>query len=293
MNSQVSHQDVLPLLEGAVDTHVHTSPSAFERHDTDFEAARKARDRGMRAIVIKTHHFETASRAMIARKETGFEILGGVTLNQWVGGLNPASVDGAAHFDASMVWMPTITAANHLEKAEVAMFSEEEESVLEGIRILDETGSLKSPVLDVLDRISRHNLVIGCSHLSPEESIELVREGKKRGVEDFLVQHPHANFLHYSPDQMETITDLGATLELTYVTTTEMMGFAATIDDFVRTIERVGPDHVILATDGGAAVNPPPMEMMISFLRELLEAGVDRSTIRQMVQDNPREIFDL
>lgn len=285
-------QSIDHLVADAVDTHMHTAPGAFPRHDTDFSAARKAQQHGMRAIVAKNHHFETASRAKIARDELGFDILGGITLNEWAGGMNPRAIDGVANFDADIVWMPTITAANHLENAAVQMFEAEEEEK-GGISVLDDDGELTESTLDVLDRIADHGFVIGLSHLSPEEAIALVGEATDRGVEEFLVQHPHANFLNYSLDQMRTITNLGATLEFHYICTTEMMGNAATIDDYVAAVDAVGPSNAVMATDGGATANPPAVEQFKRFIREMLDAGIPEDDIETMVKANPKRIFDL
>lgn len=279
------------LVAGAVDTHMHTGPGAFPRHDTDFSAARKAQQHNMRAIVTKNHHFETASRAKIVRDELGFDVLGGITLNEWVGGINPHAIDGVANFDADIVWMPSITAANHLEHADVQMF-ETEEKEKSGLSVLDD-GELTEETLDVLDRIAEHGFVIGLSHLSPEEAITLVDEATDRGVKEFLVQHPHANFLDYSVDQMRTITDLGATLEFHYICTTEMMGNAATIDDYVTAVDAVGPENAVMATDGGATANPPAMEQFKRFIRGMLDAGVSEDDVETMIQENPRRMFDL
>lgn len=280
------------IVSGAVDTHMHTAPGAFPRHDTDFSAARKAQQHDMRAVVTKNHHFETASRAALVRDELGFDMLGGITLNEWVGGLNPYAVDSVANFDADIVWMPTITAANHLENAEVQMFEAEEEEK-SGISVLDANGELTDATHDVLDRIAEHGFVIGLSHLSPEEAIALVDEATSRGIEEFLVQHPHANFLNYSLDQMRTITDIGATMEFHYICTTEMMGNAATIEDYVTAIDAIGPENAVMATDGGATANPPAIEQFKYFIRALLAEGIPESDIETMVKETPKRVFDL
>lgn len=290
--SDENRPDISHLLEGAVDTHMHTGPGAFPRHDTDLSAARKARDHGMRAIVIKNHHFETASRASIARDETGFDVKGGITLNEWVGGFNPLAIDGIANFDASIIWMPTITAKNHLENAAISMFKGEERQP-EGLTVFDDAGELLPEVLATLDRIAEHEFVIGLSHLHPTEAIAVVEAASERGVDEFLVQHPHANLLNYTHDQMRQITDLGATLELHYICKSEMMGYAATTDDFVAAIDTVGPDNVVMATDGGATANPPAMEQFKRFIYDMLEAGISESDIETMIKTNPIRIFDL
>lgn len=286
------HAAVERLVEGAVDTHMHTAPGAFPRHDTDASAARKAQQHEMRAIVIKNHHFETASRAENVRNEVGFPVLGGITLNEWVGGLNSHAVDAVGTFGGDIVWMPSITATNHLERAAVQMF-ETEEGGKSGISVLDDNENLTRDALDVLDSVAEHELVIGLSHLSPTEAITLVEEASDRGVEEFLVQHPHANFLDYSHEEMQTITDLGATLEFHYICTTEMMGNAATIEDFVAAVEAVGPENAVMATDGGATANPPAIEQFKRFVGDMLEADVSEDDVETMIRSNPRRIFDL
>lgn len=290
--SSNERQSIDHLVEGAIDTHMHTAPGAFPRHDTDFSAARKAQNEGMRAFVTKNHHFETASRAKNVRTELGFSVLGGITLNEWVGGLNHHAIDGLANFDPDVVWMPSITATNHLENAAVQMF-ESEEGEKSGISVLDEGDELTDETLRVLDAIAEHDFVIGLSHLSPTEAIALTDEATDRGIEEFLVQHPHANFLNYTHDQMRTITDLGATLEFHYICTTEMMGNAATVDDFVSAVDAVGPENAVMATDGGATANPPAIEQFKRFIRDMLGAGVSEDAVETMVKETPRRVLDL
>ena len=52
---------VARVLEGAVDLHVHTTPSPFPRRFDAVEAARLAAEAGFRAIVVKSHHHSTVT----------------------------------------------------------------------------------------------------------------------------------------------------------------------------------------------------------------------------------------
>ena len=283
--------EIAHLLEGAVDSHMHTAPDTFARHDTDFSAARRARDRDMRAIVIKTHHFETASRAWMAREETGFDVLGGITLNDWVGGLNPTAIDGLAHFDPSVVWLPTISAANHLRGANIEEFKAEEGTA--GIEFLDDDGELRPQVVDVLERIAAHDLVLATGHVSTAEAFAVVEAGRDLGIEEFVVTHPFADFLQYGIDEMARMADLGATLEFLYVTTTPRMGEAATVADMAAAIDEIGAEHAIVATDAGSTENEPAIEMLMRFVHELLDEGVSEGDVATMIRDNPRRVFSL
>src|SRR5262245_66500704 len=95
-------------LKGAIDIHVHSLPDERPRALDALEAARNARDRGMRGIVIKSHYEFTAGLAYIVRKQVpGIEVFGGVDLNQSVGGMNPAAIEYLARVTGGygrMVW---------------------------------------------------------------------------------------------------------------------------------------------------------------------------------------------
>src|SRR5205085_6438432 len=85
------------LLDGAVDLHVHPYPSPFPRRLDAAEAAQRAADAGMRAIVVKSHHHDTATDVAALKAHgidaSGIDVYGGVALNTQVGGLNPHAVN--------------------------------------------------------------------------------------------------------------------------------------------------------------------------------------------------------
>ena len=93
----------MPLLklDGAVDLHVHSYPCVFQRRVDDRQAAQAAADAGMAAIVLKCHHESTVSRAYLLQREfPNLKIFGGVVLNQFVGGINPAAAEVALRMGA-------------------------------------------------------------------------------------------------------------------------------------------------------------------------------------------------
>lgn len=83
----------LELLQGAVDIHIHSAPSLFQRHDT-LEIVKEAHKVGLRAVVLKNHHICTVDRANAARREIkGIDVSGSLVLNYANGGINPGSVN--------------------------------------------------------------------------------------------------------------------------------------------------------------------------------------------------------
>src|SRR6185295_11147501 len=74
------------ILRGTIDIHVHSDPDNVPRSVDGLEAAKQARAKGMRGIVLKNHYDPTAGLAYLARKETpGLEVFGGIDLNLSVG----------------------------------------------------------------------------------------------------------------------------------------------------------------------------------------------------------------
>src|SRR5215218_2225197 len=83
-------------LDEAIDLHCHPYPDLFPRLADDIDIALAARDAGMRALVLKCHHESTVSRAyLVQRVVPGIRVFGGVVLNSYVGGINPAAVEAA------------------------------------------------------------------------------------------------------------------------------------------------------------------------------------------------------
>src|SRR3981189_131294 len=105
-------------LSGAIDMHAHADPDGTPRKIDAIDLARLAKERGMRAIVLKNHYEPTASLAYIVRKEVpGIEVFGGIDLNLSVGGMNPPAVEHMAAITGGygrFVWMATFDSENQV-----------------------------------------------------------------------------------------------------------------------------------------------------------------------------------
>jgi hypothetical protein len=127
------------LLSGAIDMHLHPGTDAFCRIDA-LEAARQAKQAGMKAIVIKDHFIPTAPiAALVNRMIPDFEAIGSICLDYEIGGLNADAVAYSANAGARVVWMPTFSSANSRAKMR-------EQGIPldgEGFSILESSGQLK------------------------------------------------------------------------------------------------------------------------------------------------------
>src|SRR4249920_1737665 len=174
-----------PALIGAVDLHAHSDPDSYPRQGDAFDVVRLAKDRGLRAVVLKNHYTETAGLAFLVRKHgtQGVEVFGGLTLDTPVGGVNPQAVrymvDVAGHY-GRIVWMPT-----HDSEHEVTYLKESRPFVR-----VSRDGQLLPEVLEVLSLIAQNDLTLATGHVAPEEALMIIREAKKRGVQRIIVTHP-------------------------------------------------------------------------------------------------------
>src|SRR5262245_25778087 len=116
------------LTTGMIDFHVHTAPDNFDRTVSAVEAARGARERGLKAIVLKGGAFETVTRAAEANAAVpGIKVYGGLVMNKPSGGINPAAVEAIAVFRGGgaekigrVVWLPSLNARNHHQRFKIA-----------------------------------------------------------------------------------------------------------------------------------------------------------------------------
>src|SRR6266513_2265823 len=107
-------------LSGAIDMHAHADPDGTPRKIDAIDLARLAKERGMRAIVLKNHYEPTASLAYIVRKDVpGIDVFGGISLYLTVGGVNPAAVEWMTKVKGGygkVVWLPTYDSENQASR---------------------------------------------------------------------------------------------------------------------------------------------------------------------------------
>jgi Family of unknown function (DUF6282) len=287
----------LELMKGAIEIHVHPGPSLFPRSVNDRELAEQARNRGMRAVVLKAHEESTVSRAKIANDGVeGISIFGSIVLNMYVGGLNPYAADIAIRQGAKIVWMPTVSAKQHIEFFGGTEYKLQKSSVellpQEGISIFDEQGLMKDSVYEIVDVVAKSGVILGSGHLSPQETYALADLALQRGVEHFLVTHPDFTPNQIPVSQQIELARKGAFIEKSMLTL--VPGWATTTRSaLAESIRQIGVDQCVLQTDFGQAVNPSPVQGMQNFLDILLQEGFSADEIRQMSSITPARLLRL
>ncbi len=291
MGAATAIESATELLRGAIDTHVHTSPDVVPRRLDDVAAVRAARDAGMRAIVLKSHHTATGDRAqLVAAQVDGIGVFGGVALDEAVGGLNAAAVDASARLGGVVVWMPTTTSSTFLRWIREATVDHPFGAAEEGVHVLDDDGKPLPALLDVLDAIAEHDLILATGHLDAREIRVLVDEAERRRIERIVVTHPEHPYVDLSFEEQRALAGRGVVFERCYLAFPEQRGVAEPV---AAALAAVGAESTLLATDFGQARNPTPVEGFTRFLAELLELGVPEADLRHAAGETAARLLRL
>jgi len=287
-----------PLVDmtGAVDLHCHPYPDLFPRLADDFDIVRSARDAGMKAIVLKCHHESTVSRAyLVQRVVPEIRVFGGIVLNNYVGGINPAAVEASLRLGGKEVWMPTVDAGYHAEvHGGTGGYDGQAggRACGKGIWVTDKESRVRPEVKEVLELVAEHGAILGTCHLSPSEIVALVKEARSAGVEKIVVTHPYFKVPNLDLDTLEEIARMGAMPEFGYCTVSPAWRYAA-VDKIAQSIERIGASRCLLVSDTGQRHNPLPSEALRIFAQTVFEKGVPLEAVTSMITDNPLDLLNL
>ena len=280
-------------LKGIIDMHVHTNPDLRLRAYDDFELMEAGIRVGARAIVIKTYQGTTADRAYLCNRynrlahgdTNGFTVFGSITLNRVVGGINPKAVDVALKLGAKVVWLPTQSARNHLEKNGQDT-SECVEVVRDG-KIVPELEALFSLIKD-------HNAVLGTAHISPKETYTVVEVARKAGVKNIVVTHPEWWVVGMSvEDQIRLVKDYDVILERCYAQNMGSGKYKSNLPSNVEIIKEVGYKNVMVDTDGGQVENPHWELAMEEYMQYLVDHGIPEEHVSYMTRTIPSRLLGL
>jgi hypothetical protein len=273
-------------LKGVVDLHFHSDPDSMPRSIDAVDAARLAKERGVRAVLLKNHYEPTASLAYLVRKAVpGIEAFGGIVLNRAVGGVNVAAVERLKDVKggwARVVWMPTFDAENEVrDRGEKRPFV----AVSRG-------GELLPEVREVIRVIARDKLTLATGHSTPAETMLLLAEARRAGVERMIVTHAMLRPVRMSVAQMREAARLGGKIEFVY---NALIGVNKMFElkEYVDAIRAVGVENCFLSSDLGQAGNPVHVDGLEAFLKGLRESGFSERELDLMTRVVPGGLVGL
>lgn len=287
------------LVKGGYDVHVHIAPDVMERRIDDVDLAVRFRDLGMAGFVLKSHYVPTAERAAVVRKVSpDVDVLGAITLNASVGGMNPIAVEVAARSGAQFVWLPTVDSSNQRsclteepDGATPPMWAQLQEDLrnagmaADAVEPLAEDGSLRTETLQVLDLIAKHDLTLATGHLHAAESAAVVPAALERGVRRIVITHPEFTSQRMALDRQVELAAQGALLERCL--TTPLTG-KVDWDLWFSNIRSAGPEHSVISSDLGQPFNPPVEDGLAIAADLLLREGFTDEEVRIMTVHNSR-----
>jgi hypothetical protein len=298
-------------VRGAVDMHCHSGPALFQRIGDTREICRRAAQAGMRGILFKAHHTSSYDRAYFVNEEfkrlagpteepAAFEAFGSITLNYYVGGLNPKAVSCALRQGCRLVFMPSMDAAYHAKVFGgtggygIASMTTAEAGGQAGLTILGADGRLTPATREIVDLVVQHQALLGTAHLAPEEQLALADYAVPRGA---AVIATHAYYLPGTELSFcQQMADKGATIELCAMVAFPMAwqhSQGMTLRQALELVEVIGADRCIVSTDGGQPFNPWPDEALRVFAQLLHEVGVSEEKLRKMMVANPRRLLHI
>ncbi len=288
------------LVRGAYDLHVHVEPDVMRRRVTDLQLARRCCDVGLAGFALKSHYVPTGERAAVLNEALSgaVHVLGALTLNASVGGMNPLAVEIAAREGTRILWLPTLDAANHRAKhAELPAGAtppmwlalqrdlDAQGITVDPVPVLDGAGRPLPATTEVLRLAARHQLVVATGHLSAAEARAVAEAALQAGVRHVIVTHPEFPQQDMGLADQQALARQGAFLERCFTTP-----FTGKYDwaQMVANIRATGPEHTIITTDLGQPDNPPVEDGLPLMADALHAAGFTEEEIITMIVTNSR-----
>lgn len=278
-------------LKGIIDLHIHSAPDVRERKMDDLQIMEAAVERGIRAVVIKSHHIPTVDRAFLVNRvkqekygdTSDFQMFGGIALNRFVGGFNPWAVETALKLGGKLVWLPTNTSENHCRKEGKGDFV----SCIKDGKIVPELKTIFKLVKDF-------DAVLETGHISSEECFRVAEAARDAGIRKIVITHPEFHIVGMSlEEQRRIVRDYDVLLERVYAQPVGGGQYKINLSDNVEAMREIGCEHFIVATDSGQMQNPEWSQTIETYIDYLYGAGFDQQQINQMTKENPAQMLGL
>jgi Family of unknown function (DUF6282) len=291
--------EVEELLVGAIDLHCHSGPAAMPRILDHHEELMDAAAAKFRAVLYKDHFYGGMAHAILLEKlfpETGVKLYSGIVLNNASGGINPHAVDHTIKLGGKIIWMPTLSAAQHIKAmaAGNSTFPKTAKKMLDPIPLsaLDANGKLTDDTKKVIDLIAEGDIILAGGHLPASELHILFDEAGKRGVKKMMVNHP-TYIVGCSDTDIRQLVGIGVKMEHSICMFIEGKSLKYSPDDLAHLIEVAGVDNTILSSDLGLQFSQRPVDGFRSIVQILLDLQMPRASIRKLIADNAARFLNL
>lgn len=288
------------ILQGAIDLHVHAGPSVAVREVDAGDMLKASVEAGYRAFVIKDHYFPTMMSATLVEKHLGngtTKVFGGIALNNSVGGINVKAVDAAYGMGAKFVYMPTVSAYQHIEDHKGHHFPGSGASSVEEkpIVYVDRQGNLCQEAQEVVQYVAqRSDLILATGHGTASEIDVLVTEAVKAGVKKIFVNHPFF-LIGASIEQTAKWAKMGAYIEINAgVFPVFQLTNPVSWNVISSILENVAVEQLVIDSDLGQKGNGSPVDGLYKFIAVLMkDLHVTEQQINKMLKETPAYLLGI
>ena len=288
------------FMQGAIDVHCHIDFefSAQERkREPEFQWLPKADAMGMRGVVLKSHWWPTINVVpyISSSVQTKVALWSSAALNITAGGPNPCGVEACAELGGKMIFLPTWSARNDVERKG---FSHRIPSYYKNAAqlenpqyyFLDERGKLIPRGREIIECCKAYDLTLGMGHVSWQESLGFIEAGRAMDFGRIVVNHAQSHIIAMPLDAMKRAAELGAFVEVCW---NALAPGRMDSPQLVQQLRAIGLRQVIASTDYFRPYSPNPAELMRMFLGMLHEGGLNRDEIKQAACVNPARLMGL
>lgn len=290
-----------------VDLHVHIGPEVLPRRFTVKTLVEEERGK-IKGLGLKSHFYPTMPLIKSFpegenQEETQKQnplLIGSLTLNNYIGGLNPDAIYASAKLSSRpiIVWFPTINAEQFLSSSRYEIppewvgegFTSRLSSTIKPVRVTTQENKLTPQALNAVKSIKNNNCILATGHISWKEAVVLVNKSLEVGVKKIIVTHP----IYQKIDMPIIIQKKLAENKEVFIEQSYSMYAIDKIpmDLIVKQIKAVNPKNCIITSDTGQQGNPSPSEALKRFVSLLQSQGVDQESIEEMGITNPSSLIN-
>ena len=290
--------DERDILKGILDIHVHAGPSVANREVDAADMLKQAAAAGYRGFLVKDHYFPTCMGVKMVQEHCdaqGVEIYSSMALNNSIGLFNPLAVDAAVSMGAKLIYFPTVSAKNHIDRHKGNFVGAGRMTVPETpVVYVDEDGNLDDAALEILKLLAEKGVALGTGHGTAWEIDHLIKKAFELGVKRVLVNHPQFH-IGATYSQMAEWARLGAFIELNVCVFTSGSKLGSLDDRVIAEMLKAVPlERLILDSDMGQRGNGSPVEGMYRFIRLLMDKfGLSADDIDLIAKKNPATLLGV
>ena len=288
------------ILKGIIDMHVHAGPSVAVRDFDAIEMLQEAVQAGYRGFLIKDHYFPTMMSATLVEKHFGdnnIKVFGGLALNNSVGAFNLKAIDIAYEMGAKVIFMPTVSAKNHIEFHKESAFGGSGKATLAEtpITLIDGDGRLYPEITEALKFIAaKPELILATGHGNPREIDAVINQAVSLGIKKIWVNHPYY-IIGAGIEDMRKWAKMGAYIELNATLLAPGSDwYVLPIDKVMEILGNVPIEQLILVSDQGVKGNGSAVERLYELIMHLMNEGkVTERQINMMAKETPAKLLGI